>query len=258
MGRSSRWPLIAFLAITGALVQPEPGTGQIYHWTDEAGTPHFTDREEEVPARHRLRARDIQEELRAEVLAHEGSAAPGGPPAGAPRAGGEPPDLDEVGGLLEVDLDGLLDGNGAELATWLAAMGAGVLVAGGVGLLLALAVGAAFAALMLILACRMVRTDPPRFAKAMGIATAQLVANAAIGVLVALLMGLDRTGGASFQGASFAWSFVVYAGVLHGLHGTSFGTSLLVSLLATLLTLGVGLALGLLFVCAGGIAALAA
>jgi ABC-type spermidine/putrescine transport system permease subunit II len=77
-----------------------------------------------------------------------------------------------------------------------------------------------------------------------------------VSVLAVLLLGVESAGATQFQSASFGLSFLIYAGVLHALHGTSFGTSLLVSIVSVVLSVVVGVGLALLgLVCAGGLAA---
>lgn len=242
------------LLLAGALVASTAVRAQIYHWVDEEGRTHFTDNLHEVPGRYRRDAKDIQEDLRKELIAEETSAqaaqaAAQAPPAVRPEPEpGDGPDAQDLAALEQM----LAEGGATKL---LAAAGAGVLASFGIAMLVGLFVIAALSSLMLILACRIVRTEPPGFVKGMGIASAQLVANLAVSVLAVLLLGVSSAGAAQFQAASFGWSFLIYAGVLHGLHGTGFGTSLLVSLVAMLLTVAVGLGLGLLAVCAGGLAA---
>ena len=258
----SRQPILWAALVVALVAWSDPGAAQIYHWVDDAGRTHYTDNLHDVPPRYRRDAKDIQDDLRKELLAHEGSA---GAQAGA-RPGAQapprpaPPDPAEAGLSPDeaealAELEAMLEQEG--LGKLIAAAGAGMLAAMGVGLLLGLIVVLAFSSLMLIFACRIARTDAPSFGKGMGIAGAQLVANMAISVLAVLLLGVDTAGATTFQSASLGWSFLIYAGVLHGMHGTPFGTALLVSLLALVLTIACGFALGLAVVCAGGLAAVA-
>ena len=91
----------------------------------------------------------------------------------------------------------------------------------------------------------------------MGIASAQMTANVAVSILAVLLLGVESTSATTFQSASIGWGFLLYAGILHMMHGTPFGRSLLVSVISMLLTIAVGVGFVFLAVCAGGMAAIA-
>ena len=248
----SRVPVVIALGLLLGTSLAQGAAAQIFHWVDDTGTSHYTDRLEEVPPRYRNDVADIEEALREETVNQaSGRVDPVAPAAHqepeepALPEGFDPAALEELQAMMEQD---------GGIARMLGAMGAGLIVLGLLGFLVGIGVVTAFSSLMLILACRLVGAEPPGFVKGMGIAGAQLVANVAVGVVLALVIGLERSQGAAFQGASFAWSFVIYAGLLHALHGTGFGTSLLVSVVATVLAVGVGIVFVLLAVCAGGAA----
>ena len=242
--------LVAFAVLAWTLA-PLPLTGaEIYRWVDANGTPHFTDRPEEVPPA-----------FRDQIV---GKAAPADVPFN-PLDGLSDGLLDGFGGLdiLPGEADGTtagqapadwetpeLSGEMAQQAqAWLktagAALMAGVIF---VGLVVA-GLFVAISALFLRMGCRVVGQERPGFKKAYGIVLVQLLAGALVGPGLVLVAGSGEaknlSGIVTYQLASFGLGLLVNALVLRGMLTDSFPRALGIAIVTMLIILGVGLTLGI-------------
>lgn len=240
-----RIPPFARLGVVAALVLllAAPAAAKVYRWVDDGGTPHFSDRAEDVPPRYRYQLEESFE---------------GGPDAGASRfvvVPGLNRELPEDGQPVQ-QMDGAafeaeamaaladLEGGGPGLPDFREVLSAGgPTVAGFVlVLLVALAVFVAIAVFILRLACRICGEEPPAFGKGAGIVVAQSLASFAVGLLIGIFLG--GSGSLQVQSASFGVGLLVQAGVLRGLLIESFGKSLAVTAVVLLIQLALGVVVG--------------
>lgn len=221
-----------------ALAPLSATAAQIYRWVDSNGTPHFTDRPEEVPPA-----------FRDQLAGNEASA--DGPFAGMGVFDG----LDILPGEADGTTVGQTPaggGNPQEMAehaqTWLKAAGAGVVAVVIVFGLVMVGLFVALLALLLLLGCRVVGQERPGFKKAYGIVLVQMLAGALVAPGVVLVAGpgqaTDVGGVATYQLASFGLGLLVNALVLRGMLTRSFLRALGIAVVTMLINFGVGLALG--------------
>ena len=247
--------LSTFLALAVALLA---GTAdaKIYHWVDETGTPHFTDRVEEVPPAYRHQVRDFQDELErsSPVNIIEGLNQPGpypGAPADEEAEFGYPPSaIPEMGQLpgFAADPTEMLErlrGPMVALVVVLALVVSGFLFA--------------FMAMALLVGCRLVGQESPGFKKAYGIVIVQFLAGLVAGPGVVVIFGepsvSDLGGALRLQAISMGIFLLVHSVVLRGMLCNSMGKSIGLAIVVNLVVLGLAFLLGLGFVmCAGGAA----
>ena len=249
---------MALALVAGAGV----ASGKIYHWVDKAGTPHFSDRAEDVPPAYRDlywdQIRSYQEELernrRVNII--EGMNDPAPFPGAEPDAGrahGPPPSaMPEIGQLPEFAADP------AELVERLR----GPVMALAVVLTLAvLGFVFAFMTMALLVGCRLVDQESPGFRRAYGIVIVQFLAGMVAGPGVVAVFGepqLSDLGGVlRLQALNMVVFLLVHAAVLRGMLCDSMGKSIVLALVVNLVLLGLTVLLGVGFVmCAGGAALL--
>jgi hypothetical protein len=238
--RICRGARLRVLIAAAVLVAASAGEGAVYRWTDERGTPHYSDRPEDVPPRFRDQLRapaDVLSEappinvlpgLNPPTAAPEGSASDG---AGATPGGQAGPGLP----------DGFLAGR-----DWrqLGPKAIGLVL--GAGLLIILLV-CGFGGAILLLACRICREESPGFPRAFAISFAQLIAGGASFALLVLLFGV----GLESQAGGFVLNLSLSAGILRGMHCETFTKAAVVSLVSLVVSWGVGLVLSVFAVCAG-------
>jgi hypothetical protein len=246
-------PLV-LLAIAGAV------SAKIYHWTDETGTPHFSDRAEDVPAAYRDQIGDYAEELektnRVNII--EGLNAPSAHPGAEAGEGGEynppPSAVPEIGELpgFAADPTEMLDrlrGPMVALAVVLTLVVCGFLFA--------------FMAMALLIGCRFVGQESPGFKKAYGIVIVQFLAGLVAGPGVVAVFGepnvADLGSMLRLQALTMGIFLLVHAAVLRGMLCDTVGKSIGLAIVVNLVVLGLGVLLGLgFFMCAGGAAILGA
>ncbi|MCP5067933.1 MAG: DUF4124 domain-containing protein [bacterium] len=230
---------MASVALFWVLAPLSAESAEIYRWVDANGTPHYTDRSEEVPPgfRDQLMGSDELNDIPFNQL--DGlNVLPGaadGTSAGEAPASWETPEF---------------SGEMAEQAqAWLET--AGAVVIGGaifVGLVL-FGLLIAVSALFLLMGCRVVGQEQPGFKKAYGIVLVQLLAGALVGpgmVLVAGAGGVtDLEGLVVYQLASTCLGILVNALVLRGMLTDSFPRALGITLVTLLIIVGVTITLGI-------------
>ena len=171
---------LALVAGSGA------ASAKIYHWIDRAGTPHFSDRAEDVPPAYRDQIRSYQDELErsGRVNIIEGLNEPipfPGAEANEGMAHGPPPSaMPEIGPLSGFAADPTemvqrLRGPVMALAVALALVVFGFLFA--------------FMTMALLVGCRLVGQESPGFKKAYGIVIVQFLAGLVAGPGVVAVFG---------------------------------------------------------------------
>jgi hypothetical protein len=244
-------PLV-LLAVAGTV------SAKIYHWTDEAGTPHFSDRAEDVPAAYRDQIGDYAETLektrRVNII--EGLNAPNAYPSAEAEEGVEHspppfavPEIGEFPGFA-ADPTEMLDrlrGPMIALAAVLTLIVCGFLFA--------------FLAMALLIGCRLVGQESPGFKKAYGIVIVQFLAGMVAGPGVVAVFSepnvADLGSLLRLQALSMGVFLLVHAAVLRGMLCDSIGKSIGLAIVVNLVLLGLGVLFGLgIFMCAGGAAVL--
>lgn len=230
-----RLPLLIALAIL-LLAAGGPARAAIYHWTDSSGTPHFSNRPEDIPPQNRgklppkLRAelehpvaKPARHEAKPGLLsrifsAHTRKAAPEQPPKPRPDA--------------------------AKLAAKMA-----FLRHLGVGGILAIALGMIvfsflFYAFLIQLACRICGEQVPAFSRALAVAGVQFVAGIGLGILEAAVLG-SAGGGLSpvVRGANTLLGFSLNVWILRSMLGQTLGKALAVELVSIVISIGLGIAI---------------
>lgn len=225
-----------------AVVLLAAGTGEavVYRWTDDSGTPHFSDRPEDVPPRFRDQLRNPADVLSdaPPINVVPGLNGPEPIPEGATSeaVGGSPREL-KPADLLE-------GGFSADVLKRLGPMEIGLTIGGG---LLVLLIVCAFGGAILLLACRICREESPGFPRALAISFAQLLAGLASFALLVLLLGV----GLESQAGGFALNLSLSAGILRGMHCDTFTKAAVVSLVSLVVSWGVALVLSVFALCAG-------
>jgi hypothetical protein len=251
--------------LTGALVLvllmgAGGASAKIYHWVDSAGTPHFSDRVEDVPPAYRDQIEDYQEELEASSRVNiiEGLNQPDPSSGAAPGEGTDwgagPTAMPDIGQLPDFASD----------PTAFVEKIRGPMIAIVVVLsLLLLGFILAFMAMALLLSCRLIGQASPGFAKAYGIVIVQFLAGLVVGPGVVVIFGqpdvTDLGGMLRLQAINLGVLLLVHAVVLRGMLCDSMGKSIGLALVVNLVVIGLGFLLGLGFaMCAGGAAILGA
>jgi hypothetical protein len=222
-----------------------PASANVFRWVDASGTPHFSDRPEDVPPEYRDQLEDggaaasPQATSRFVVVPGLNNVPEDGAPvqpideaAFEAEALAALSDFEQGGGRLTPDIGSLLK-QGAPF------------VAGAIGVaLVALGIVLAIAALILKLACRICGEEPPGLGKGMGIVLLQSLAVGALGFLVALLT-MGSGSALQVQSAQFGTGVLIQAGVLRGMLIESYGKSLAVTAVTIGIQLAIGFALGI-------------
>ena len=249
--------LSTFLALALALLAGT-ASAKIYHWIDETGTPHFTDRVEDVPAAYRHQILDFEDKLERsspvniieglnQPTPHPGASADGEAELGYPPSA--IPDMGQLPGFAADPAEMLerLRGPMVVLAVVLALVVFGFLFA--------------FMSMALLVGCRLVGQDSPGFKKAYGIVIVQFLAGMVAGPGVVVVFGepniSDLGGALRLQAINMGIFLLVHSVVLRGMLCNSMGKSIGLAIVVNLVVLGLAFLLGLGFVmCAGGAALL--
>lgn len=248
--------VVCVALVLASLVSVETLSARIYHWVDGAGTPHFSDRAEDVPPAYRDQILDYQEELEqsSRVTIIEGSR----PPDTAPDRGGEmagpPSAMPQIGELPDFAADpgemlDRLKGPMMALAVVLTLVVLGILFA--------------FMTMALLVGCRLVGQESPGFKKAYGIVIVQFLAGLVAGPGAIVIFGqpnvVDLGGLLRLQAINLGIFLLVHAAVLRGMLCDSIGKALVLAIVVNLVVLVMGFLLGFGFaMCAGGAALLGA
>jgi hypothetical protein len=252
------WRLTCFALALALLASAGPVSAKIYHWVDKAGTPHFSDRAEDVPAAYRDQISNYEEELEQSTRVNiiEGLNRPSQSPDAEGDQGveyGSPPSaFPEIGEFpgFAADPKGMLDrlkGPMIVLAVLLTLVVCGFLFA--------------FMTMALLVGCRLVGQESPGFKKAYGIVIVQFLAGMVAGPGVVAVFGepnvSDLGGLLRLQALNMGIFLLVHSAVLRGMLCDSMGKSIVLAIVVNLVVLGFGFLLGLGFVmCAGGAALL--
>jgi hypothetical protein len=252
--------LLTCVALTLSLIAGAgAASAKIYHWVDESGTPHFSDRAEDVPAAFRDQIVDFEDELErsSRVNIIEGlnkpSHDPGTPTGEAYDYGAPPPGIPEMGQFpdLAADPSEMMD----MMETVQGPMIAIVVLVG----LLFLGFCFAFMTLALLMGCRMVGQPSPGFKKAYGVVIVQVLAGMVAGPGVVAVLGQPDLADMRLQAINTGVTLVVYAAVLRGMLCESIGKSLILALVEGVVLIALTLLLAFGFImCAGGAALLGA
>lgn len=227
--------LLPSVVLLGLVLGVSPARAEIYHWVDERGTPHYTDRSEEVPPQF----------LHQTMTGGEIGRIPSNPLDGLnllPGAGDgtdtgrTPPSFDPANLQSPEALKAYIESAGAVL------MAGAVFVA-----LVMIGLLFAFAAWVLLLACRVVGRDSPGFKKAYGIVIVQTLAGALAAPGLVVLAGepADLGGAIAVQIAGLALAVGVNALVLRAMLTESVWRAFVLAVVALLLVLGIGLVAGI-------------
>jgi hypothetical protein len=249
--------LLTGVALAFSLLMGAGGvSAEIYHWVDKTGTPHFSDRAEEVPPAYRDQIVDYEEELEGSTRVNiiEGlnrpSPSPGAPPGEGVEYSASPSAMPEIGDLSDFAADPTamlerLQGPMMALAVALTLVLCGFLLA--------------FMAMGLLVGCRLVGQASPGFKKAYGIVIVQFLAGLVIGPGVVVIFGppdiSDLGGVLRLQAINLGALLLVHSVVLRGMLCDSMGKSIGLAIVVNLVLLGLAFLLGLGFaMCAGGAA----
>jgi hypothetical protein len=245
---------MAALLLAGA----QSASAKIYHWVDQAGVPHFTDRPEDVPPAYRDQIVDYAEELErtSRINIIEGLNAPSADQASPPASEAEQgapyaamPEMEELPGFAADPTEILERLQGPILAVAIALT------------LVVLGFLFAFTAMGLLVGCRLVGQDSPGFKKAYGIVIVQFLAGLVAGPGVVAIFGqpnvADMGALLRLQALNMGVFLLVHSAVLRGMLCDSMGKSIVLALVTNLVLLGFAILLGVgLAMCAGGAALL--
>lgn len=210
-----RLPLLVALGVL-LLAPAGPLHAAVYQWTDANGTPHFTDRPEDVPPAYR---EQLPPELRSAA-----AATPKGPeqrskPGFLSRA------LSAAHAAEARHDHAPARARASKLAS-LRHLGLGALLAVA---LATVAFSFLFYAFLLRLACRICSEEVPRFSRALAVTGVQLVAGIGLGVLELAVLGFS--GGAPsplVRGINSLLGFGLNVAVLRAMLGQTLGKALAV------------------------------
>jgi hypothetical protein len=243
--------LPAVFALALALAGAGVASAKIYHWVDAAGTPHFSDRAEEVPPAYRDQIRDFEVELErsSPVNIIEGlnqRSQPGVPPQEEVEFGYPPaaiPEMEELPGFAADPTEMLQRMAGPMMAVMVVLM------------LVFLGFAFAFLAMALLVGCRLVGQESPGFKKAYGIVIVQCLAALVAGSGVVAISAVPSS--ANLQAINMGVSLLVHAAVLRGMLCDTMGKSIALAIVVNLVLLALAFLLGLgVVMCAGGAALL--
>lgn len=243
---------LALLAAAGA------ASAKIYHWIDSAGTPHFSDRAEDVPPAYRHQIRDYE----AEFERDRGVNSIGGLNQPRPEPGARAKQEEEFGhppaAIPEMDQ---LPGFAADPTEMLERIKGPMMVLAVVLTLVVFGFVFAFMAMALLVGCRFVGQESPGFKKAYGIVIVQFLAGlvAAAGLDAVAVFGepsvSDLGGVLRLQAINMGMFLLVHSAVLRGMLCDSMGKSITLAIVVNLVVLALALLLGLgMVMCAGGAA----
>jgi len=262
--RRDRWlPIcLALLLVAGA----SEVSARIYHWVDQAGREHFSDRVENVPPAYRDQIADYEEDLErrgtVNIIQGMNQPAPQSPaevgegvePSSPPPAIREIREIQESAQVpdLAVDPSEMLErlrGPAIAFAVVLALVACGFLFA--------------FLAMVLLLGCRLVGQESPGFKKAYGIVIVQFLAGLVAGPAVVVVFGqpsiADLGAVLRLQAINTGIFLLVHSAVLRGMLCESLGKSIGLAIIVNLVLLGLAVLIGLgAMMCAGGAALLGA
>jgi hypothetical protein len=246
--------LLALVLLAGA----GTASAKIYHWVDNAGVPHFSDRAELVPPAYRDQIVDFEEELErsSRVNIIDGLNGPsqdsGAAPDEAEEYGFPPgvmPEMEELPGFAADPTEVLdrLKGPVMLLAIALTLVVCGFLFA--------------FTAMGLLVGCRLVGQESPGFKKAYGIVIVQFLAGLVAGPGVVAIFGepniADMGALLRLQALNMGIFLLVHSAVLRGMLCDTMGKSIVLALVTNLVLIGFAILLGVgLAMCAGGAALL--
>jgi hypothetical protein len=250
------WLLTGVGLVLALLLGAGGVSAKIYHWVDKTGTPHFSDRAEEVPLAYRDQIVDYEEELEGSTRVNiiEGLNRPS-PSSGTPLGeevdySASPSAMPEIGDLPDFAADPTellekLRGPMMALAVALTLVVCGFLLA--------------FMAMALLVGCRLVGQASPGFKKAYGIVIVQFIAGLAIGPGVVVIFGQpdisDLGSVLRLQAINLGALLLAHSAVLRGMLCDSMGKSIGLAIVVNLVLLGLAFLLGLGFaMCAGGAA----
>jgi hypothetical protein len=253
------WRLTCIALAVTLLAGAGTVSAKIYHWVDKAGTPHFSDRVEDVPAAYRGQIEDYGEELeqsrRVNII--EGLKRPS-PDAGVDEGveyGSPPSAIPEIGQQLP--------GFAADPAEMLDKLKGPMMALAVVLTLVVCGFLFAFMTICLLVGCRLVGQESPGFKKAYGIVIVQFLAGLVAGPGVVAVFGgpniADLGGLLRLQAINMGVFLLVHSAVLRGMLCDSMGKSIGLAIVMNLVLLGLAILLGLGFaMCAGGAALLGA
>jgi hypothetical protein len=243
---------LALVLLAGA----EGVSAKIYHWVDKTGTPHFSDRVEEVPPAYRDQIVDYEEELEGSTRVNiiEGlnrpSPSPGTPPGEGVEYSASPSAMPEIGDLPDFAADP------TEMLERLQGPMIAIVVVIG---LIVFGFVLAFMTMALLAGCRIVSQASPGFKKAYGIVIVQVLAGMVAGPGAVAIFGQpdisDMGAMLRLQALNMGIGLLVYAVVLRGMLCDSMGKSIGLALVEILVLVALALMLGFGFaMCAGGAA----
>ena len=243
---------LALVLVAGA----GAASAKIYHWIDKAGTPHFSDRAENVPPAYRDQILDYQDELerssRVNVIEGLNEPFPGAEADEGVAHGPSPSAMPEIGQL---------PGFAADPAEMVQRLRGPVMALAVALTLVVLGFVVAFMTMALLVGCRLVGQESPGFKKAYGIVIVQFLAGMVAGPGVVAVFGepqvSDLGGVLRLQALNMGIFLLVHSAVLRGMLCDSMGKSIALALVVNLVLLGLTLLLGIgLVMCAGGAALL--
>jgi hypothetical protein len=254
--RRRPWLLTCSVLAIALLAGAATASAKIYHWVDKAGTPHFSDRAEDVPPAFRGQIVNFQEDLEPSrsVNIIEGLNQPSPYPGAQANQGAEHraspaaiPDMAQLPGFA-ADPSELLErlkGPMMALAVVLTLVVFGFLFA--------------FMTMALLLGCRLVGQESPGFKKAYGIVIVQFLAGLVAGPGVVAIFGgpnvSSLNGVLRLQAVNLGVFLLVHSAVLRGMLCDSMGKSIGLAFVVNLVLLGLALLLGIgMVMCAGGAA----
>lgn len=248
------WLLTGVALALALLMGAEGVSAKIFHWVDKTGTPHFSDRVEEVPPAYRDQIVDYDEELeassRVNIIEGMNQAFPGAPPGEGVEYGAPPSAMPAMSDLPDFAADptALME----EL--WGPMMVVAVVIA-----LVLFGFLLAFMAMALLAGCRLVGQTSPGFKKAYGIVIVQVLAGMVAGSGAVAIVGQpdisDMGAMLRLQALNMGIGLLVYAVVLRGMLCDSMGKSIGLAIVEVLVLVALTLLLGIGFaMCAGGAA----
>lgn len=221
---------------------------EIYHWTDATGTPHFSDRAEDVPPEYR---QQLPEALRSPAT-----------DAAKPSAGKAKP------GLLARTLSAVRPEHAASRSSSTSRGSAAgrldlsklaVLRHLGLGTWLAIFVGVigfsfVFYALLIQLACRICREEVPALGRALAVTGVEAVLGVGLAIIELAILGMaGAVNSPLVKGVNALLGFATNVAVLRAMLGQTLGKAIAVQLVTVVVSLAIGVALllGLLFLFGG-------
>jgi hypothetical protein len=238
-------------------------SARIYHWIDNAGREHFSDRVENVPAAYRdqIGAGEEEVERRGTVNIIQGMSQPA--PQALAEAGEAVEPSSPPPAVQEVEEIAQLPGLAADPSEMLERLKGPVIA---FAVLLTLVVCGflfAFLSMVLLLGCRLVGQESPGFKKAYGIVIVQFLAGLVASPAVVVVFGqpsiADLGAVLRLQAINTGILLLLHSAVLRGMLCESIGKSIGLAIVVNLVLLGLAVLLFLgAMMCAGGAALLGA